>query len=268
MKLERYNQVLGAVFGTAVIAGGAALLAVILVAALFSGEKRSIVLYDPETEPPPQELVFCTPVLVKASGIQLFPVAAVDAKDPESPRAFLSSPVSMSISDYASAGCGFGRYGRAGNLFNVVIRGPETAGERLLLEHPAQIESLHQPGPECEEGEGPLPCNLLHWEIRNRDSNGDGVIDAEDASIAFVSDINVSSLRSVTPPDAELIGYTWDPVHHVLIYQVRRDRNRDGKFDAADGIDLMELDLDAGEKAVAQPILGDHVRRTLLAAIR
>lgn len=265
MTLERYNQILFAVFGTAAIVGGVALLAWIGLVAVQGSPPARILVDQPAAPGPRQELVFCRPTIVPESGLQLLPVA-VRAVDDASEDVRVASP--MRISSYSSetGNCGLSSYGAGGQVFNVVVRAPGDDRQRLLLDRPAQVEALHLPDEHCARGEGPVPCGLLQWHIRDTDSNGDGAISVDDALIVYHSTSAVAELRPVTPRDASLVSFVWDPKRGSMLFQVRFDRNDDGLFDERDPTEILELDLRSG--TVAKEVVAEDLRKELEAQVR
>lgn len=264
MKLERYNHLLIALLGTGAILAGVALAAWIAVLAIWQAQPARILLDPQGPDGPRQELLFCQPTIVPGSGLQLLPVA-VRAVDGSEDVGVTSPPV---ISSYVRTdrNCGLSQYGWAGQIFNVVVRGPREEQQRLLVDRPAQIEALHLPKADCAKGEGPVPCGVLQWHIRDTDSNGDGAISEDDALIVYHSTSAVAELRPVTPREASLVAFVWDPEQGSILFQVRFDRNADGRYDEQDPTEILVLDLEPG--ATAREVVADEIRRRLEAQVR
>jgi hypothetical protein len=68
-------------------------------------------------------------------------------------------------------------------VFNVIVRTLSSNAQRLLLDHPAQVSAVALPAAKCAQGEGPVPCGRMLWQIRvQRDTNKDGKLSDEDGS--------------------------------------------------------------------------------------
>jgi len=111
-----------------------------------------------------------------------------------------------------------------------------------------------------------VPCGIIQWLIRDRDTNKDGMIDNKDALVAFISDTQTAKFAPVTPQDASMIGFVWDPDRNALLYQVRVDSNHNGEFDRGDATNILEYVV--GKSDVAQPVVDEGLRKELLSKIR
>ena len=240
MKLDGYNQLLFAVLGTAAIIGGLALVILMAIFAFRDAEPARILLDQQAPNRPLQELLFCQPTIVPGSGVHLLPVAVRTVDQSKDVR--VTSPPGLAAYSSAPQNCSLSGYGWAGQIFNVVVREPDSARQRLLLDRPSQVEALHLPEKNCSKGEGRVPCGLLQWHIRDSDSNGDGAISEDDALVAFHSTRAVAELRPVTPRKASLVSFIWDPKRKSILFQVRFDRSGDGRFDEHDATEILELD--------------------------
>jgi hypothetical protein len=253
MRLERYNQIVIALTGTGALLGGIALLVILALSAFGSSEQRGVIVDVPNTEKPPQNLVFCPPLNDATGAYEYIPVGVVVANDAE------QDPL-LSVASYGRArsyfdGCAFD--GAASRTFNVVIRELGSGAQRLLLDEPAQISSLEMPDAECAAGKGQAPCGLLLWFIRSEDSNRDGRINGDDALGAYVSDLAASALTSLTPVDATLLDSQWAPQTNKWQLQIRRDSNKDGRYTAEDGSELLEAETSAS--ATGRPFIQQQV---------
>lgn len=264
MRLERYNQLLIAVLGTGAGIGGVALAAGLALLALREARPARILVDQQAPDRPRQELVFCQPTIVPKSGLQLLPVA-VRAID-ESKDVRVTSPPGLASYSPSDQNCGLSRYGWAGQIFNVVVRTPGTDQQRLLLDRPSQIEALHMPHEDCARGEGPVPCGLLQWHIRDTDSNADGAISGEDALVAYHSSSVVDELRPVTPGEASLVTFLWDPKRNSILFQVRFDRSGDRRFDEDDPTEILELALESD--GTAKQVVSPEIRHRLESQVR
>lgn len=264
MRVERYNQLLFAVLGTAAIVGGIALAVGVTLLTLREAQPARILVNQQSPDRPRQELLFCEPTIVPESGLQLLPVA-VRAVD-ESNDVRVTSPPGLASYSPSDRNCGLSRYSWGGQIFNVVVRTLQADQQRLLLDRPAQVEALHLPHENCAEGEGSVPCDVLQWHIRDTDTNGDGAISEEDALVAYHSTAAVDELRPVTPREASLVTFVWDSERNSILFQVRFDRSGDQRFDERDPTEVLELALAPG--STAREIITPEIRRALEAQVR
>jgi hypothetical protein len=267
MTLERYNQILWATLGTCAglgILGFGGWLAFNLSR---EAKQPTIIVAKPNEPKPKQDLVFCEPVVIRGTNRQLFPVAVVNVEDPDSQKTVLSQTFhSNLVYRYSSSNCAFGQYGGASRIFNVIVKDTQTGRQWLLLNQPAQIDSVNIPSEKCKNGEGPVPCGVLQWHIRDQDTNKDGVIDKKDALVVFHSDGQTVQLRAVTSHNASLIDFVWDRDRNSLLYQVRMDSNGNGEFEESDGTNILEYTI--GKSNAAEPVVDEDLKKDLLSRIR
>jgi hypothetical protein len=78
------------------------------------------------------------------------------------------------------------------------------------------------PDSSCAAGAGSVPCGTIFWLVRDEDSNQDGVIDARDNTILYVSDLSARELFRVSPKDASVLEWTWNSRSSEVLLQVQR----------------------------------------------
>jgi hypothetical protein len=106
-------------------------------------------------------------------------------------------------------------------IFNVMIRNSSTNEQRLLLGHPGQILDMTLPDASCGSGVGEVPCNTIFWLVRDRESNQDGVVNARDETILYVSDLAARSLSRLSPPDSSVLDWIWNARSGEVLLQVQ-----------------------------------------------
>ncbi len=106
-------------------------------------------------------------------------------------------------------------------IFAVVIRKGSTNEQRSLLGHPGQILDMTLPDPGCGSGLGAVPCNAIFWLIRDQDSNQDGIADARDDTILYVSDLAARSLSPLSPPRSSVLDGIWNERSGEVLLQVQ-----------------------------------------------
>jgi hypothetical protein len=160
-----------------------------------------------------RSLALCLPSAAAGSDWQYFPVAASGGV-PQN-----AGPSSAWTANLQEA-CHLPD-GSSQGIFDVVIRNSSTNEQRLLLGHPGQILDMTLPDPSCGQGAGAVPCNTIFWLIRDRDSNQDGVIDARDETILYVSDLAARSLSRVSPQDSSVLDWIWNARSGEVLLQVQ-----------------------------------------------
>jgi len=220
-KIAKYNQRVWAVIGTAVLAAVvfacvAALWAAVEARGRRHGEIAAKPLADRKASAD-EALVYCLPTPIEGTSAVLVGVGVARTSSEQKGSKW------SSYGRPSWAACQLGeRYG-SGTLHNVVVWDLDTGKQRLLLETRGRIERFAQPDPKCAEGEGLVPCGSLYWELTTEDSNGDGTIGTEDATVAYLSDLDGTRLRPLTPKNTSVQGFSSDLRKGLLFFQVRAD---------------------------------------------
>jgi hypothetical protein len=245
--LQRFNQVLLAVLGIASL--GLLLLLVITMALDGCGGSRQWgqIPTDENADPSPerlrQALVPCLPTTVRGSSTRFIGVAILDTVAPRI-GAIPSSGSKWAFSPECTL-----KDTRGGKIQNVLVW-PREGEQRLLFDGRLLVHSLTAPGEDCEESSSLATCNTLLWQVRDRDTNGDHVIGFDDALAAYVSDLDGSKLRRVTPEASHLISIVRDPDLGYL-FQAHRDEDGNGKFEPHEAVELFRFDPEVDERAQA-----------------
>jgi hypothetical protein len=105
----------------------------------------------------------------------------------------------------------------------------------------------------------PLRSEAIVFLATTSDTNGDGLLNDLDATVAIVAAGDGRDPRVVTPPDAQVWNYSYDHKDSRLYLLVVADTNADGEFDAED--EPEPLVLDVRTRAAAAPAVGEELRR-------
>jgi len=238
MNLKRYNEILFAILLTVVMIG-LIVHGIRFLSHRQSGGKPAITGAGANLPAPPagkRSVALCLPSFAGGTDYQYFPVALVRA-----------SSTNLSEACHPPEGSSDG-------IFDVVIRNSATNEQRLLLNHPGQVLDMTLPDPGCAGGAGSVPCGTIFWLVRDEDSNKDGVVDARDATILYVSDLSARELFRVSPPDASVLDWTWNSRSGEVMLQVQR---------AAGGTEVFNARLQpaAPGSAVVQPRVLEQLQR-------
>lgn len=212
MNLRRYNEILFAV----AVSGAVVVFIVHLLR--FGSHGAASERAAPPGAPPSERgapasasersLALCLPSFAAGTDWQYFPVAATGGLSGTAWTGNLGE--ACHLPEGSSAG-----------IFDVVIRNSSTNEQRLLLGHPGQILDMTLPDPACGSGVGSVPCNTIFWLVRDRDSNQDGVVDARDETILYVSDLSARYLSRVSPPDSSVLDWVWNARSGEVLLQVQ-----------------------------------------------
>jgi len=164
------------------------------------------------------------PVIIKDSEYVLIPISTQ----------LLKSRSKFSKDGYQVAD--FPRY------WNMLFYNRKTGDTRLLTEDKyrisdfqANIETTHYVDDNInyEQVSNELKGKILYT-ITDTDYNGDDKLNYEDPEHLFVSDIDGTNLKRISPDNEDLSSYNIIPNSNQIILQTLRDTNKDAKFDHQD----------------------------------
>lgn len=126
--------------------------------------------------------------------------------------------------------------------WNMLFYNRKTGDTRLLTEDKyrisdfqANIETTHyvDDNVDYKQVSGELKEKILYT-ITDTDYNRDNKLDYEDPEQLFVSDIDGTDLKRISPTNEHLSSYNIIPNSNQIILKTLRDANKDGKFDHQD----------------------------------
>ena len=82
------------------------------------------------------------------------------------------------------------------------------------------------------------------------DTNGDGKLDNQDATVAVITDADGRHAQAVTPADAQLSTVHYFSGGDYLAFELRYDENRDGEFESTEPLRIVYLSLDDETRTV------------------
>ncbi|MDH4276225.1 MAG: hypothetical protein OEW08_14425 [Gammaproteobacteria bacterium] len=259
--LERYNQILLAVFGT----GAAVFLAVVAIVAVvsyiasqFGGQGGvPIDIVDNDAAKSQKEATMridmCPPVILEGTPYQLIAVS-VDRIVIERRVMKLAQ---SAYESYADKQPNYGCYQSDGHLSvngNVLVRDTRNAEMRPLLSQNAVVQHMEYPTPRQKDArEAFPPRDILYWEITTNDTNGDGVLDKHDDTGAWLSNIDGTRLTRITPPNSRVEAKTYDPGRQKIYLKVLQDTDNNKTLDEKDGSALIVVDI--AQKRIVKTIM-------------
>jgi hypothetical protein len=165
---------------------------------------------------------------------------------------------SGSSGDSISMSKAFGDYMSAGSIhWNNLVFCDKTNGQcHLLLDHKAVICDAYLPNPpDDKKSERPRP---LLFGIAEKDTNGDGYINSEDAVVLYAADPDGRNLVRLTPEGTQLSGIVIDG-DDTLYVRVLRDFTGDHK--PTEGRESLIFQVDLRHPAEGRSVLDEAVRR-------
>lgn len=93
---------------------------------------------------------------------------------------------------------------------------------------------------------------ILVYEINDRDTNKDEIIDNEDINSLYLSMINGKNFRKITPEDHELLDWRFIPNLNRIYFRTLEDTNRNGKFEKEDVLHNFFLNLETEDQEVIE----------------
>ncbi len=146
---------------------------------------------------------------------------------------------SYSISNY-------NRYELTGYLENIKFQHKDSSSLRLLTTKKIQIQTVTYPIALAER----TKLHVLVYTLADRDTNRDGVIDANDIKSLYISTIDGSNFTKLSASFHELIDWNIVDLKNRLYFRTTEDINKNGAFDKNDAIHYQYLDLLAKEWVV------------------
>jgi hypothetical protein len=96
------------------------------------------------------------------------------------------------------------------------------------------------------------------YKIIEKDTNGDGELNNNDASIGYLSSLKGKELRAITPENSQLINWSFYSQNKLIFLEIQKDANSDNKFaDDRDSKMLYFYDL---EQKKLRPITPENNR--------
>lgn len=139
---------------------------------------------------------------------------------------------------------------------NIAFTHVETGETHLLLDRRALITQFWYHDPKAEYS-AKLPAVLIMG-IVERDTTRDGLIDSRDNATGYISNISGKQMWRITPENTDMLHFSFDPSGRWLIVCIRRDRNKDGKFNEDDGSEY--LIVDPLQPDIGRPLVSEDLR--------
>ena len=143
-----------------------------------------------------------------------------------------------------------------GNCNNIIFYNKKTEETHLLLQKPAVISKFYFPYYSKEYTAKKYWFLLLG--MNEKDTNGDGYINDEDAEAVYISRLSGKNMVLVTPENSQLIDWYIDEATNNILMKVRIDSNEDKKFTLTDNIEILKTSI--SNPAEGKPIIGEDIK--------
>lgn len=197
------------------------------------------------TEKSAPKLVYGDIIIKERSDYIIIPVLA--ANDPNSYR-----------DSYRDSYFRASSYGKDKNYFhNLIFYNQKNGKLHLLLNKPAIISDFDFI--EIKQKDKPIKVLMLIRIIEN-DTNGDKVLDNQDAVIGYLADLSGKNLQQITPNNTQLISWTVDKRNNTLFLRIVKDSDQDKKFTDRDHNNFLKVNLnqpDIGTEIISEKIEKD-----------
>ncbi|MCA9271417.1 MAG: hypothetical protein KDA31_00070 [Phycisphaerales bacterium] len=201
-----------------------------------------------------------TPIPLDSRNILMIPFAiedkkgAFDDKDPYNTGGGRESGMKLSTGTFMERPKLPQPRGGEVRWHNVFFHDLDTGEDWALLDSRAVVS--HYQTFWKREGDGwEQTTDLIVFAVTTIDSDGDNVLNDDDARMLYVCDGDGRNARRISPENAQIIGFRLDPDARRLWLSAIVDSNADGEFEPIDDRIPYYCDLDTGE--MAKPIVSD-----------
>lgn len=139
---------------------------------------------------------------------------------------------------------------------NAILQDKATGEEWLVLNHRGVISEWFSFG-RPPEPEAPARCERNIFIATVEDTNGDGVLNNLDATVAIVAEGDGRRPRIVSPKGAQIWNVTYDFETRLVYFYVVPDTNNDGLYSSLDV--SRPYVFDAKSEGPARPILSETI---------
>ncbi|HBB33213.1 MAG TPA: hypothetical protein DDZ80_08545 [Cyanobacteria bacterium UBA8803] len=171
---------------------------------------------------------------------------------------YIMIPVRLSREDQSNRGniLGSSSYEVRKNIFDNIIFYRKADGvSHLLLDKKARISSF-----DFLEQKKPLARFVLYKIIEN-DTNQDGELTEEDATIGYLSDLAGKNLQQITPNNSQLLSSTVVQSVGAIFAKIIKDSDGDRKFTERDETAFIKVNLD--NPGIGTEIISDQIKQQI-----
>lgn len=205
-----------------------------------------------------------TPIPLDSRNILMIPFAiedrkgTFDDKDPYNTGAGRESTMKLGTETYDRSTPPQPRGGEV-RWHNVFFHDLDTGEDWALLDTRAVVSHYQTFWTPDSDG-WDKTTDLIVFAVTTIDSDGDNILNDDDARMIYVCDGDGRNPRRISPENAQIIGFRLDPNARRLWLSAIVDSNNDGQFEPTDDRIPYYCDLDTGE--MARPIISDNLLRS------
>jgi hypothetical protein len=152
-------------------------------------------------------------------------------------------PLSMGDADRESDGMIY-KDMPATNFWNIIFLNTNTNEYHLLSDQKMLISSYNYNNYSDNNAEKTLAKKYIFYSIIVNDLNQDNKLTLEDPKYLFLSDKHGNSLRQISPSNYDLQNWQFIKSANKVIMTLKKDSDKDNKFDHNDETTSFEIDID------------------------
>lgn len=119
----------------------------------------------------------------------------------------------------------------SGNLTNLIFEEPNTEKpQRKLTDKVLNITTIKYLRTFAKK----ISRHYILYNLQDKDTNRDGVLDNKDIETLYLSNLDGTDFRKITPENQNLNAIQLEPWYNRLYFITIEDSNKDGKFDRRD----------------------------------
>lgn len=149
-------------------------------------------------------------------------------------------------------------YERNNQLYNIIFYRKQDGAAHLLLNKKAIITSFDLL--EVKAADKP-PTRVWLYRILDKDTNGDKKINAEDATIGYLSNLSGKDLQQITPNNTRVINWVVVPSQNAIFIKIIKDSDNDKKFTQQDNTNFVKVNLD--KPGMGTEIISDQIEQEI-----
>ena len=159
---------------------------------------------------------------------------------------------------------------RGSTIYNLIFYNKKNNQAHLLLDRKAIVRSFkfldesnqENSNQETNEEKSASPQNRsILFHLVEKDTNGDEILNNQDAIVGYLSDWSGKNLKQITPSNAQFLTWQLDKSSNALFVEVLNDSDGDRKFTAQDETTFLRVNLEKPE--MGEDIIGDNLRQKI-----
>jgi hypothetical protein len=167
---------------------------------------------------------------IDSSGILMFPLLMAEAERDGGSLLYKSMP--------------------ANNYWNIIFLNSHTGSYHLLSEQKMLIKNYDFKYSSNDNADITQTKKYIFYNIVTYDYNADKFLSYEDPGYLFVSDKEGNNFRQISPANYDVQSWQFVKASSKIILTVKKDSDKNNKFDDKDEVTTFEADMEKGTAAV------------------